>query len=228
MKEARPTLRRIWRAAGKNGAVKGRSCASQRQIVAFCILLSWRKRGCVLYIRAMTFMHRFSAAGIFGLALVLTGCAGSGDRYPSLAQRDTERVSGTIGVAAASQTSPTAPAPIAPDADVTTRLAGLVERAQTAHSQFLAGIGPAERQLAAANGKTDDDNAWAEAQVAMADLDSLRSLTALALGDLDLMFADASTAFDRRDEIGAAQSQVALFIDQEDRELARLRQLMPK
>jgi len=181
----------------------------------------------VLCVDPMTLKINFSISAILAASLLVAGCAGSGDRYPSLAQRDAERVYGTLGVAPSTDAETTPDEPIAPDPDHSKRLAALVQQASKAHAQFIAKIEPVENALALAQGTTDDDNAWAEAQIAMADLDSHRSASAIALGDLDLLHANASVEFAQKDQIANAQQQVITLLDQEDRELARLRQLLP-
>jgi len=176
----------------------------------------------------MTLKPNFSIGVILAAGILLSGCAGAGDRYPSLAQRDAERVYGTLNVAPHADAETTAAEPIAPDPDFTQRLAALVQQARDTHAQFIAKIDPVENTLALAQGTTDDDNAWAEAQIAMADLDSHRSTSAIALGDLDLLHANASVEFAQKDQIAHAQRQVITLLDLEDRELARLRQLLPR
>ncbi|MEP6263953.1 MAG: hypothetical protein ABJ057_04255 [Erythrobacter sp.] len=175
----------------------------------------------------MTLQMNFSIVAILAASTLMAGCAGAADRYPSLAQRDAERVSGTFNVASNANSNETNEQ-TAPDPALASRLTALGQQAVSAHSSFLSDLEPAVTVIRAANGTNDDDREWSAAQIALANLDSYRSVTAIALGDLDLLYADASVEFDRRREIGEVQSQVAELLAQEDRELARLRQLMPK
>ncbi len=150
----------------------------------------------------------------------LAACASSGERYPSLAIRDAERLSGEFAVApAAPEVAPLPPLP----ADAASRIVALRAQAATAHRKFLAAVPDARRAVGAARGAGVQDDRWAGAQVALADLDSSRSEAAIALGDLDLIFADAAVEQAQRDEIVAARSAVSALIAEEDRVLAELR-----
>ncbi|WFL77577.1 hypothetical protein P7228_00500 [Altererythrobacter arenosus] len=149
---------------------------------------------------------------------VLGACAGSSDRYPSLAVRDAERVSGSFAAPAESDR----PAPAAASAEMLASVDSLLAAAQSSHQQFLSAAPGAERTVGAA-GSGPGSNSWAAAQVALADLDSQRSETAIALGELDLMFTDATLGFVEREQIGAARERVVMLVSEEDAVLARLR-----
>ena len=155
------------------------------------------------------------------IALALSACAAGSDAYPSLAIRDAERVEGSFEPDAAATP---APAPAPPSAELVARLAQLREEAAGAHREFLSSVPDAER-LAAAAGEVGSDG-WASAQVALADLDSARSKAAVALGDLDVLFVDATLAADRRDAIAATRAEVVRLIGEQDAVLARLRGLL--
>lgn len=155
------------------------------------------------------------------LSLALAACAGSSDRYPSLAIREVERVEGTFRPVTP---EPEFLAPAQAPAGQKAQLESLVAQASAAHRQFLAAA-PVTRDLILAIGEHGpEDNSWASAQVALADLDSHRSSAAIALADLDLLYATASTDFVERQEIDAARDQVIDWIRQEDDILAGLRQ----
>jgi hypothetical protein len=111
-------------------------------------------------------------------------------------------------------------------ADLGERIASHRSDAKAAHANFIAATGSTERLIRAARGSGPDSNSWAAAQIALADLDSLRSIAAIALGDLDLLYVDSSVEFARRTEIAEAREQVLVLINEEDRELARLRGLI--
>jgi hypothetical protein len=150
-------------------------------------------------------------------AILLAGCASQGD-YPSLAQRPVERVEGTFTPA----TPEPAPAPPpAPSADLLARLTELQRNAFTLHDEFVAAT-PAATRLAEAAGGTGSDS-WASAQVALADLDSLRSRAAVSLAELDALWVDSTVEAGPRDAIGAARDAVEGLVRQEDEVLARLR-----
>ena len=152
-----------------------------------------------------------------GPAMLLTACASAGD-YPSLAQRPVERVEGAFA-ADTPQPAP-APPPI-PSADLVARIAGLKRDANALHAQFVE-VAPAATRIATAAGAKGSDS-WANAQVALADLDSLRSRVAVYLADLDALWVDANVERGPRDAIGPARDSVQALVAQEDEVLARLR-----
>lgn len=154
------------------------------------------------------------------LAAPLAACAAGSGNYPSLAIRDAERVEGSFESAAPVDTPPP-PAP--PSADLLGRLSQLQAEATSAHQAFLEAAPGARQAVAAARGAAVESNAYADAQIALADLDSHRSRAAVALGDLDLLFAEAALAFELRAPIAEVRSEVAALIAQEDAVLAELR-----
>ena len=148
--------------------------------------------------------------------LVLGGCAGSSDRYPSLSVRDFERTPD----ATVEQTSLTPQ----PASEETGRLvAGALAAAEDAHQAFIAASTETDRIVGAAAGLGVEDNAWSAAQIALAELDSMRGTTAVALGDLDQLFSNATLDFVDRDGIAEVRDKVAGLIAQEDQTLERLR-----
>lgn len=148
------------------------------------------------------------------LLLGLTGCAAADDTYPSLAVRPAER---------AVDTPPAAPSPLpAPTAETLAAADAALGRAQAAHRRFQALAGPAGRRVAAGRGAGYDSDAWAEAQVALAELDAARSQTAAALADLDLLLAETSNALRDTAPIAAARDTALSFVREEDATLARL------
>lgn len=151
-------------------------------------------------------------------SILVAGCAASSDRYPSLAIREAERVEGSFQVSATPLPGPT------PVSETTlSRVQQLVGDARAAHEQFLTSASSAERSVRSAIGSDATSNAWASAQVDLADLDSHRSIAAIALGDLDLLYVDSTISFSERDEIDAARKTVVGMISEEDAILARLR-----
>ena len=152
------------------------------------------------------------------LALALSACASTSDRYPSLAIRDAERVQGTFETEAGEVP---APDPDPPSADLLARLAELREAALAAHREFIAAVPLAERLVAAAGGVGSDS--WASAQVALASLDGARSEAAVPLGDLDVLFVDATLGAEQREPVAEVRSEVLQLIAEEDAALARLR-----
>lgn len=151
--------------------------------------------------------------------LMLTAACATSGSYPSLAQREAERVAGAFEPDTA---APVPPPPVAPSADLAAGLANLQQQASEADAQFRAAT-PAAARLAAVAGSSGSDS-WASAQVALADLDSLRSQAAVALADLDLLWTDATLEQGApREAIGAARDAVQAMVRAEDEVLARLR-----
>ena len=162
----------------------------------------------------MTSLHRLVA---LVPAALLAACASPGD-YPSLAQRPAERVGGTFETDAAAATPPP---PEAPGTDLVARLAELQRTAAELHAQFTAAT-PAATRLVAAGGATGSDS-WASAQVALADLDSLRSRASVPLAELDALWVDSTIEAGPREAVGIVRSTVEALVAQEDAVLARLR-----
>lgn len=153
----------------------------------------------------------------FFLPALLAACASTGD-YPSLAQRPAERAQGTF----TPDVTDAAPAPPpAPSADLIVRLESLRRDALARHREFTAAL-PAAQRLADAAGATGSDS-WASAQVALADLDSLRSRAAVALADLDALWVDSTVEAGPRETIGPVRDEIESLVRQEDEALARLR-----
>lgn len=155
--------------------------------------------------------------------LALAACATPGaDTYPSLAIRDVERAKGEFEPVAAEQLD-VPPVEVDAGADPAERLGGLVAQARQAHAAFMKALPVAERQVAAARGAAVASDAWATAQVALADLDSDRSDATIALGELDILYTAATVQAQDATAIEAARSQVVALIGEEDSALERLR-----
>lgn len=149
------------------------------------------------------------------LAPLLSACAASSDKYPSLAIRDAERVEGRI--------TPVAPdphpvRPVASPADITQ----LVEQAQAAHARFAEALPAAQSLVAAASETSIESTARQRALLALADLTSLSADTALALATLDRLEAAARTEFAPAESIASAQTVIAALVREEDEALDAL------
>lgn len=161
--------------------------------------------------------------GMFLLApaAILSGCAASSDKYPSLANRDFERSPQTEEPAASAATTPAASFAIS-----SATLASLNSargRAQSAHNTFLSALPAARSKVSAARGSGPNSNGWAEAQVALADLISKRSQTAIHLGDVDALIADTAIAAKGEDYPRSIQNEVAAMLASQDRSIAQLK-----
>jgi hypothetical protein len=160
---------------------------------------------------------RFKRIPALSLILLLAACANGGD-YPSLALRPAERMQGTL----TPDTPDVAVPPLAAlSADIAQRLAELRHDAAARHAEFTAAV-PATQRLANAAGATGSDS-WASAQVALADLDSLRSRAAVPLADLDTLWVDATLEEGPREAVAAVRDEIEAMVKREDETLARLR-----
>ncbi|MFC3173181.1 hypothetical protein ACFOD9_02830 [Novosphingobium bradum] len=161
-----------------------------------------------------------------GCAL-LAGCATNG-QYPSLAKGPSElasegRIRGCGNMAAPPvpvATVPVAPAPAPAPADLTGRLVEITAEARAAHESFasqrarVAGLAGA--------GAARGSDGWAVAQVALAELSSARSSTALALTELDRLYVAQRVDGGDGQAIAAVRDQVTAWVADEDAVLAGL------
>lgn len=158
------------------------------------------------------------SAIIASLAAGLAACAGTPGDYPSLAMRPFE-----TGVAPATPAPP--PAPIRP-ATSPARLAELRNAAASADSAFAARADQASQLARAAAGQPAESNARAAALLALAELDAQRGRTALALGALDSLAAEAAGALSPDPALVIVQSEVAATLAREDETIALLWRMM--
>ncbi|ABC62653.1 hypothetical protein [Erythrobacter litoralis] len=154
-------------------------------------------------------------------ALGLGACASAGEDYPSLAIRDAERQSGSFTPAESEAAAPVEPDPPAPE--LLDRLVQLQSQAQSAHRAFVALAPAASRRVEAARGAGLASDRWAEAQIAISELDSQRSLTAVPMADLDELLVRRAIELEQRAEIVEAQAQVQALLEEEDAVLRRLK-----
>lgn len=147
----------------------------------------------------------------------IAACAAGGGRYPSLELRPAERVAGTFTPVPQAE----GPAPM-PEGTLG-KLGALEATARAAHARFVEQTPSARAVVAAGRGADVSDNRWGAAQIALADLDGIRSEAAIALGDIDLMFVDATLADSDREAIERSRQAILALIAQEDTVLAELR-----
>lgn len=152
------------------------------------------------------------------VSIPLSACATKGD-YPSLARRDAERITGTAEAASSTPVQPPAPPP--PDAQVSARLAQLVEQARAANGRFAAQKGRTEQVVAQGARSAKGSESWAVASVALAQLESARSDTMVAMTSIDeIHTADAlahyNTPSGDEPAIAAARAQVTAWIDEQN------------
>lgn len=150
-------------------------------------------------------------------ALLLAGCATPATQFPSLAIRDSERVSGSM---AAPATPVATPAPIAPA--TLAQLERLLATVRSSHTAFTAATPAAQRAVANARGAALGSDSWSAAQVAVAGLESSRSDGMIALGDLDRLFVDAAVAGDEFERLETARMEADRLVAEETAEIDRL------
>lgn len=131
---------------------------------------------------------------------ILSACAGSGDRYPSLAIRDAER-----RVSVAEPTEP--PAPVAPVASAQ-EISAIVAEAREANAAFREAQPGVRRLAEAARGLDFESNAYSNATAAVATLSALRGQTVSALGRLDELETEAAAIFAPTEDIRSAQAEI--------------------
>jgi hypothetical protein len=129
---------------------------------------------------------RIVAMATLAPALLIAGCAARSD-FPSLARRPAEDA-----YRAAQATRPAPPPPAVVSEGLPERLAALLGSADAAHTTFESRRPAATRTINAAAGSAKGTESWSVASVALAGLESARSLAALPLADLDRLEADAS------------------------------------
>ena len=152
----------------------------------------------------------------------LAACVTASDKYPSLAIRDVERAQGRFEPAPATQFDvPEVAVPVT--GSLADRLAALGSQSADAHQAFLASVPRAERAAASAAGNAIGSTAWATAQVALSDLDSARSETAIALADVDTLMVSRAVQAEDISAIEVVRQQIIAQVTEEDETLARLR-----
>ncbi|RVQ69559.1 hypothetical protein EKN06_05165 [Croceicoccus ponticola] len=176
------------------------------------------------------FNSHLSRALVTALTMaVLSGCAADTTKYPSLARRDAERMTGGAAVAEPTETAPATPAP--PPADLPGKLAAIERAANSSHETFLSREAVARSRARAAAGSAPGTLSWSDAEVALSSLESARSDTMFSLADLDSLLATGAVS--QADTgipaglpaIAASRERVAALVAAEDVVLAQLRGL---
>lgn len=172
-------------------------------------------------------MIRATASLLLSAALpvALAACSTTSG-YPSLGQRDIERIGGSATPVVAEQT-PEEPALPPANTDLVTRLDGLVAAAQETDAQFREQQGSAERAVAGAAGAAVTSDSWATAQIALAALESRRGATVAPLAELDTLYAEARDAAPLElspsaEAIERARAQVSDIVARQDSVIAGL------
>lgn len=153
------------------------------------------------------------------LCALLASCAASSD-YPSLALRDAERAGGENAALSTDGLALVDSAP--PWPEVRAQIDGHVAAARAAHRRFLDALPGTRRAVANGSRAPVDSNAYAAAQIALGNLQSIRSGTAFALADLDALLATRSNALQSTEKVSAARSAVAALLQEENAALDAL------
>jgi len=112
--------------------------------------------------------------------------------------------------------------PAAPGGETLDRVEQLAVQARASHAEFLAAAPAARRQAMAASGANTGNEAWAVAQVAIADLEARRSLAMVALADLDRVYIETSNAGEAIAPVEDARSEIIQLVEQENALIAEL------
>src|SRR5690606_26611730 len=145
------------------------------------------------------------------LAPLLAACASPHVEYPSLASRETERVTGSD--------EPTTPTPYVQPPTPPTGIDQLGRKqrmAASAHQAFLGESAAARRTVASAQGAAFGSDGWARASVAIAGLEGARSRAMIALADLDRLLVDAAVEGGELDRIAAVRNTVTAQVDEQN------------
>ncbi|MFZ2998457.1 hypothetical protein [Sphingobium sp.] len=159
-------------------------------------------------------------------ALMLSGCAGEPQTYPSLAKRPVES-------APIAQPAPP-PLPVEADAALNAELAKYVAQADKGRTAFDAAYAKAQKAVGAASGAAVSSDSWVAAQVAISSLEAARNDSVSALASLDTLYVQRTNALaDGKargglTEIETARSATLTSVDQQNDRIdamkAKLRQ----
>ena len=160
------------------------------------------------------------------LALLLSGCAGPQQSYPSLAKRPIE---------SAPVADPAAPpAPVAADAALSAEITRYVGQANMGRDAFDAAYARADKAVKSAAGASVSSDSWVAAQVAISALEAARNDSVSALASLDTLFVQRSNAVaDGKErggltDIDAARSATLAMVDQQNDRIDAMKARLPQ
>lgn len=160
------------------------------------------------------------------LALMLSGCAGAPQNYPSLAKRPIE--------SAPVATVAPPPAPVPADPALSAEIARYVEQADKGAAAFDAAHERADRAVRGASGASVSSDAWVAAQVAISALESARNDSVSALASLDTLYVTRSNAIadgeaaGGLDDIDAARAAALSLVDQQNDRIDAMKARLPQ
>ena len=163
---------------------------------------------------------RLTSLSLSLAACLLAGCTSvPQDAYPSLAIRDVERVTGTLA-------PPPVYVPPPPPAAALDQLDALLLQARTAHDRFVERAPELAGTVQASGGASVGSEGWARSHVALAELETLRSQAMIVLADLDRIYVDAATQGQSLERVAAAREQVLAMVEEEDRRIESVAQVI--
>jgi hypothetical protein len=169
-------------------------------------------------------MIEFRTIGFLAFAVLVTGCSGQGS-YPSLAARPIEGIMDK-------PVTPTIAPPVTPNPERATRIASLLDQAETADRAFRSAQAEAERAAAAASGAARGDERWIVAQQQLSRLEAARVPVGHVLADLDELgvaqadAASSGTPSAEADALASASARVTALDAEEQTVLSRLSQAL--
>lgn len=160
------------------------------------------------------------------IALILSGCAGAHESYPSLAKRPVE---------SAPMADPAAPpVPVAADAKLQAQIAQLTGQAQSGGANFDKAFASADRAVRSAGNAGVSSDAWIAAQVAISAAEAARNDSVSALASLDTLYVERTNAVaDGKErggtqEIDAARASVLAMVDSQNDRIDALKSRLPQ
>jgi len=133
---------------------------------------------------------------LFGVAIILSACAGGDKEYPSFTipttGDDTGRVAMRFPAVDVPEPRDATPTAVALPAELDARLAAINNRATVAANAFSGGVEGTRALANAARPNSPESDSYSAALVRIADLASHHSTTQLALADLDQLAATAA------------------------------------
>ncbi len=160
------------------------------------------------------------------LALMLSGCAGAPQTYPSLAKRPVES-------APVAELAPP-PAPVAADAALLAQIKGFTDQADKGRASFDAALVRADKAVRGASGSSVSSDNWVAAQVAISALESARNDSVSALASLDTLYVQRTNdVADGKEsggltEIDAARAATLASVDQQNDRIDAMKARLPQ
>lgn len=161
---------------------------------------------------------RFPLAGAVVGCTLLAACA-TPQGYPSLSIARHGRVSGTMQPVRSAPFTPTPPSHA-----TLAQVDDLITQARKANAAFLAATPAARSAAIAAEGAEVGSDSWSSAQVAIANLETMRANAMIALADLDKLYVDAAINGGTIKRLGDARAEIAALVASENATVAALLQ----